>query len=380
VVRPAVRLFAGTLALALPLAAAAGCGAAKKRTVKQEFSSAISHLEKSESVSLTLRLDDGKGAVSTLAKKDGSAPAALVDDLLGSSITYTFGPGGDKKLKEVSKTTDLKAALKDVRLGFVFKDSKAVVGEIRLVEGTLYARADVKEIGRVATEGGVEDFDSGFDDFVDGAPEDVQPALLDAKAGKWLKLPLDDYLDKLKDLAGSFPTPSPGTDNSKVAKDLYAAVKPFIKVTDANDSSSNRVLNVDIAVRGAAKALLAKLQTEKSLPFADLLADASPSDVDDAVTDGTAKGTITLKSGHLTQVAVDIESIRSLDPEAEATNSLAGSKVVLDIDDSAKAVSAPTEDLSSIDVKDLIDGLVKDFFGGFSESFTSSLSSDELSG
>ena len=84
--RPA-RLIAGTLVLALPLAAAAGCGAVKKRSIKQELTSARSHLADSSAASFTLRLEDKQGSLAALAKKSGDVPDAAVKDLLGGSVT-----------------------------------------------------------------------------------------------------------------------------------------------------------------------------------------------------------------------------------------------------------------------------------------------------
>ena len=74
-------------------------------------------------------------------------------------------------------------------------------GEIRMVAGTLYAHVDLKEIGRLAKAGGVDDFDAQVDDAVTSADPSFAQGLRDVRAGKWIKLPLSDYLDKLKDLA-----------------------------------------------------------------------------------------------------------------------------------------------------------------------------------
>ena len=66
-----LRLLAGTLVLALPLAAAAGCGAEKKKTVKQEFAAAQSYLGDSKAASFTLRFDDAQGNFAKVINKDG---------------------------------------------------------------------------------------------------------------------------------------------------------------------------------------------------------------------------------------------------------------------------------------------------------------------
>ena len=70
-----------------------------------------------------------------------------------------------------------------------------------------------------------------------------------------------------------------------------------------------------------------------------------------------------------------IDSIRKLDPEASTTD-LAGSDVVLDVDDSADGVKAPTDNVSTVDVKATVESLFQDFFGGMSESFSGSATAE----
>jgi hypothetical protein len=362
-----LRLAAGTVALALPLAAAAGCGAEKRKTIKAEFASAASNLEGSKAASFTLRLDDAKGNLAKLAKKDGP-PAAVVDALLKGSITYTVDPVGDATFRSASLTgggADLKAALNKVNLAFVVRDGVADVAELRLVAGDLYAHVNLTEIGRLATLGGAKNFNQSLDDAVGSMDPQFAQGLTDVRAGKWLKLPLSKYLDQLQGLAGSIvpqlgaSTTGKKYDFNSLGKRAYAAVKPFVKVTDANDSSKDRVLDVNVQVRPALKALLSLLKGEKGLPFAGMLGKVLPSEIDKHVTDGIAHGTITLKSSHLKQVSVDIESIRTLSTDP-GTNTVAGARVVFDINDNAAALTAPT-DVSSLDIGQLLDGFLQNF-------------------
>ena len=372
------RLAAGTLLLALPLAAAAGCGAAKKRTIKQELVSARSHLAASSADAFTLRLDDAKGSLAKAATKDGSLTAAAAKDLLGSSITVTVDAASATSIKSVSpgaSESELKADLAKARFALQIKDAKATVAEIRLVDSTLFARVDVAEIDRVATEAGQDGVAQNVDDFIASAPREYQPALRDAKAGKWMKLPLADYIGKLKDVTKALPTPGPsaGTDGKKLENDVLTAVKPYVKVTDANDSSSDRVLDVKVDVRGAVKALLGVAKTTKGLPFADQIGAVDPAEVDKNVKSGTANGTIRLADGHLKQVAVDLGSSEALDASSD-THALAGSRLVVDVDDSADEVAAPTSNLSDVDVKALIDDLFQNLtqtFGGLTGDVSS---------
>ena len=391
--RPTTRLAAGSLMLALPLAAAAGCGVEKKRTIKSEFSTAGSNLQSSKAASFTLRIDDSKGKLAALAKSgehDSGADAAI-DDAFAGSITMTLDPTGAQTLADLGSAqrcdaskpkADLTAELKKINISIVVSDQKKALGEVRLVDGTLYAHVDLDEIGVVAQDGGVKNFDKKVDDAVSSADPKYAQALTDARAGKWLTLPLAKYADKFQDLAKSFSsqfgakngtTPATTcTDSKALSNDLFAAVKPYVKVTDANDSSSDRVLDVNVQARPALKAALAVVKAAKSLPFAALLAAAKPSDIDENVADGTAHGTIELSNGHLKQVSVDLESLRTLSPHAGKAT-VAGSSVVLDINDKADGLSAPTN-VSSFDVGALLDDLLNGMGTGMDNRLSGSSS------
>lgn len=365
------RLVAGSLALALPLVAAAGCGAAKKRSIKEELKAAGQHLADSSATSVTLRLTDGKGNLAKEAANGSDLDPSAVKDLLGSSVTYTFDGKSAAKVKSVDASaseSELKADLADVHLSLVVKDAVKALGEIRLVDSTLFARVDVAEIDKLAREAGSDGFASGFDDFISSAPAQYQPALKDVKAGKWMKLPLSGYVGKLQEGLKSLPSAAPKSELQGTGRQLLDAVKPYVKVTDANDSSSNRVLDVTVDARPAVKAALKVLQGAPGLPFASELKKVSGADVDKGLAAGKARGTITLSDGHLKQVAIDIDSIRRLDPKASTSTDLAGSDVVLDVDDSADAVTAPTDDVSGADVKALLEDLFSQFTSGFGTS------------
>ncbi|MGB8651995.1 MAG: hypothetical protein WCD35_15185 [Mycobacteriales bacterium] len=372
--RTAARLAAGTLALALPLTAAVGCGVEKKRTIKAEFASAQANFENSKATEVTLRLDDSKGSLEKIMTKgkDGM-PKAVAEAVLKGSISYTVDPAGDKTLKSMSagaSATDLSKQLEKVNLSVVVRDDKSALAELRLVAGTLYAHVDLAEIGRLAKAGGVSDFDQKLDGSIGSADPAFAKGLADVRAGKWIKLPLTKYLTQLQQLAGSMapggiPTPKPGFDGQAFGKKLFTAVKPYVKVTDANDSTSDRVLDVKVKVRPALKAALAVLQTDKDLPFVGMFGRVNAAEIDKNVTDGTAKGTITLKSGHLTQFAVDMESIRTLatDPGSDSVD---GGRVVVDVDDSASEVSAP-DNVSDFDLGKVLE----QFMQGFGSSSSS---------
>jgi hypothetical protein len=362
-----LRLVAGTLVLALPLAAAAGCGAEKKKTVRQEFNAAQDHLGDSKAASFTLKLGDAQGNLAKLMTKDGDTPPAVAQALLKGSITYVTDPVGDATLRSVQSGTvdpsDLKAALSKVNSSFVIRDDKADLVELRILAGDLYAHVNLTEIGALAKAGGEDDFDASLDDLGSEDPRLAQ-AITDVRAGKWLKLPVSKYLDQLQDIAGSItgatPKPSKAYDFSQLGSKAYAAVKPYVKVTDANDSSEDRVLDVTVQARPALKALVRVLQAEKDLPFAGFLSDAD-TDIDKGVKDGVAKGTITLHESHLTGVSVDLESLRQLSTDP-GTDSFAGVQIRVEVDDSADELDTPT-DISKADLGAMLEDLLSSFFG-----------------
>jgi hypothetical protein len=372
------RLTAVALALALPLVGVAGCGAQKKRTIKAELQSAADHIAASEAMSVTFRLGDPSGTVKAnlIDGAESADEKALTPTLLGSSVTYTVDPVGNATLKDSPQgcgTTEreLRDSLEKVNFSLVLNSDVKPLGELRMVDGTLYVHVDLAEIRRLAAIGGTKDFDAQLDDF---AAEDaeLEKAVADVRAGKWVKVPVGEYIDRLQELAESFtdamgeegatPKAAP-LDCNAVGKDVFSAIKPHIKVTDANNSSSDRVLDVAVQVRPALKAAVAALKGSKHPMLGEALEDFDPAEIDKEVADGVAKGTVKLSDGHLKQVTIDLESARVLDPKASG-KPLTGGSVVIDVDDTAEELKAPTN-LSSFD----LGKAVEDFFEGFEEGF-----------
>ena len=372
--RTSTRLAAGTLALVLPLSAVAACGAEKKKTVKAEFESAQQHLADSKAASFTLRVDDSKDALAALmTEEEDGLSKEVAAAILGGSVTYVVDPVGDATLGESSSAalspTDVAGALKKVNVAFVVKDDKGLLGEIRLVDGVLYAKVVYAEVKRLAELGGAEDVDAELDSAVADGPPELAQIVKDVKAGKWLKLDTTAFADQLKELSdglvtgfGASPAPSAEPfDSEALGKRLYDAVKPYVTVTDANDSSKDRVLDVKVQARPALKAALKILAATDDLPFPNVFADIDPAEVDDNVKEGTAKGQIRLSDSHLKQVSVDIESIRVLSTDP-GDKSVAGSSVVFDVDDSIDELKAPG-DVSSVDLAELVQQFLDGFAG-----------------
>lgn len=373
------RLTAVALALTLPLVAVAGCGAEKKRTIKAELQSAADNISGSKAMSVTFRLVDPSGTVKASALKSAESPEdkALTPPLLGGSVTYTVDPVGNAALKDSPQgcgTTEkeLRDSLDKVNFSWVVKDDLKPLGELRMVAGTLYINVDLTEAGRLAALGGTKDFDAQLDEFAGEDPE-LAKVVADVRAGKWVKVPIGQYIDRIKELAESFsetmgddaatPSPAATVDCQALGKDVFAALKPHIKVTDANNDSADRLLDVTVQVRPAVKAAVEAIKNSKNLLFGEALEDFDSTEIDKELKDGVAKGTIRLSDGHLKQVTIDLESVRVLDPDA-STTPLTGGSVVIDVDDSADELVAPT-DVSAFDLGTFLE----DFFEGFDESF-----------
>lgn len=362
-----LRLAAGTLALALPLAAAAGCGVAKKRTVKAEFASAQTNLESSRSASFTLRVTDAQGRLKKLAVEDGALADTVADALVGSSVTVTVDPAGDRTLAQLSAagTSPTASSLKTGNVSFLVRDDKTEIGEVRVVAGVLYLHVDLEEVGRLVKAGGGGDIDSQLDSLGTDGPPEIPALIKDLRAGKWISLDAGKYVEQLtqlgQQLLGASPSPAP-FDAKGLGSDLLAAVKPYVTVTDANDSSADRVLDVAVQARPAVKAALAVLQANKQLPFASLLAGVMPTDIDQNLADRTARGQVTLADGHLRSFSLDLESLRTLAPKPGTTN-LSGVALKVEVDDRADEVTAPT-DVSSVK----LDALLQQLLDGLSSS------------
>lgn len=364
------KILVGILAVALPFAAVAGCGAEKKRTIKAEIRSAADSLQTSKSASMTFRIKDEQGNVAKTADDD-DIPKEIVKTMLASSISFTIDPVGKQVLQDLEvqhlSVDELKAALKDVNLSLLVRSDQADISELRLIDGTLFAHINLKEINRLAVLAGEDPIDDALDEAFGGEPE-LAKGLADVRAGKWLKLPIGDYIQRFKDLAQSFstgeeptPTTTTGPDYFALGEKLFTAAKPYIKVTDANDSTAERVLDVKVQARPALKAMLAVLKAAKDLPMADDLRDVVPSDIDENVKDGFAKGTITLKDSHFSQLSIDMESVRLLDPTDKGPT-VSGGHVIVDVDDSADEVTAPT-DVSSFDIGEILESVLSEFEG-----------------
>lgn len=358
------RLAAMTALVALPLAAAVGCGKAadsKKASVQDTLQKAADNLQASGAASFTLHLDDPAGKLKRSATSATTSPltAGQADALLGGTVTVTYDPVAGKTLADVQKlpaTTPLADRLKSVNVAMSVKADGGSVAEVRLVDGDLYARVGLDTISDLAKKGGSSGIDGQIEQFASSAPAQLAPLVADVRAGRWLKLPLAPYAPQLDALLKAQPSATPGATSG-----LVAAVTPFVTVTDAGSKDGADVLDVTVQAKQALKAVAGSIAAMTAgLPGASSLNTAQL----DGLGDGTVDGQVFLKDDHLTRMTLDLGSAVRLRPaSASPAPDVAGSLLTLDVDDSADEVTAPT-DVSSADVASLVQQALAAFGGG----------------
>ena len=356
---PLARRLTALALLALPLGAAAGCGAtpsAVRSNVEAELQQASTHLQDSRSTSMTLRFEDPQGtAKKALTSGDDPARPALADALLGGTVSITVDPTGERTLRDVRGAgPDVPVAeqLELANLAFSISADGGALAQVRIVGGDLYVSADVSRIFALAEKAGDVDASQQLEALVGQAPPQLMPVLRDLQAGRWLKLPLAKYATQLDRLARTQPPPS--ADPEELGNDLLAAVRPFVTVTDAGGEDGARVLDVQVQARKALEAVLDTIRSvSPTVPGLDELDSAALPEI----TDGTVDGQVLLQDGHLTRVTLDLASVGRLAPEGERSPELAGTRLALDVDDTADEVVVP-DDVSGVDVGEVVQGLI----------------------
>lgn len=352
------------VAAALPLVTLVGCGQAAQSTrasVQSDLQKASDHLLDSKAMAVILSVQDSKGTLRNGLLADADPPpAAVVDSLLGGTVSVTIDPTGDRTVRDLQKASPSMSSaeqLKAVNASFVVSADGGPVVELRLADGDVYARVDLDRLTSLAAKGGGEDdLSTSLEQLESSAGPKLQPLVTDLKAGRWVKVPLAQYADRLAELGRSSgsPTPTPSVDGQQLSDDLLAAVRPFVQVTDAGGDGGERLIDVRIQAKQALRALLDTLK--RSLPAAAGL-DQLDSSAADKLRDGTVDGRVTLKDQHLTSVTADLASLVKVAPEDPTVPDLTGSSLKLSVDDSADAVDVPG-DVSSYDVGPLLESLL----------------------
>ncbi|RKS75693.1 hypothetical protein CLV35_2170 [Motilibacter peucedani] len=367
------RLVAGgavSLALVGTLTA---CGSVDDKLAARD---AMHNLRDAKAASFTLDLDDPKGElVSVATSADDERAARLAEDAV---IRVTIDPAGDTTLGESSKQgatpspDPVESLKKSGTLELVWSDGSTQVAAVRLVDGVLFARLDPQAWEKAT--GSALPLDAAtapqFATVVDGL-----------KAGKWLKLDLAGAYAKAK-AAGLLDSVAGATGTTPQALDpgaLRALGRDLVDAadltTDVSQDGDKTLVKYQVDVK---KSLLAALDVVTEPQYSTLFGRSiSASELTQARTsigklpDGTpVTGTATVESKHLTRATVDLAGIAKLSQDAKAS-AITTAKLVVDIDDSPKAVSSPDAgDTVALDT--LVDMALAAAKGGMGGAFSGS--------
>lgn len=377
------RLGAAATAFVLPLALVA-CGGGNDNSKEPTPNSsdgtsngdAISAIQAgfedvldAEELTLELSLVDTEGNLKKALDSDTDI-AKVSDLIIGGKVRLSIDPAGEATLRDLSgfgAGADIAEALKATNFGLAVAAEGDDFVQLRLVEGALYAKADLDKIDKIATQAGESGLAEAIDQFgASGSP--FAEVLQDVQAGKWLKLDLLPFLSAFGGLANSFAPSGPAsasaeaTDNGgQLVEDLIAAVLPAITATGDDGS-----YEIDINARQALTAVAGVFTMSSFLPGLENAVD--PLEFSDVPADGVLQGTVTLDGGSIQEITLDLESINSVVPPEDRTDSpLTGSFLKLTVDDEAKEISVP-DNVSSVDLKKLIGQFFAQAFSGFGGS------------
>lgn len=354
------------LALAVTGAiAVAGCGAAG--SLRADNAHAKSSLQAAKSLSVTLGFSDPDGKLAKAIRSgDSTTTQAQAAAVIGATISFTVSANGGRTLfAKGDPNQPLSHQVKQSNFDLTVSGLGGKLAEIRLVDGILYATSDIAAVKKAADLGG-PGAGAQVDAFLTSVPPQLKQGADDLKAGKWLKVPIATYVEQLQKLAkaggGAAPDPAKARGYAKLGKDLQAAIKPNIGLTDLGATGDSRNVSIDIKVKQALTAVLGVLSSDAAtlglpaglIPKGDALEDVS---------DKTLSATLTITRGHYTKLSVPFAGLAGLDAHPSTSVPPFGSSaIVLQLDDSAAPVIAPTN-VSSFDIGALIDQFVSQFGG-----------------
>ena len=343
-----------------------GCGSVQKLNAKDSVTDALSSFEKAKSATFTVSLDTTAADVAAISKAQGE-PMSKSDQktfakVLAGDVVFsveaadgkTFGDSA-KAGSDTAGSGDLQALLGDpAKLSKLLKEQGAFAMSVRLsgdalvdlrsVDGKIYARANVKQILKLA--GQKPDL---VDEQLSGLPPAMAP-LAKAAKGEWVALDLAKAAAAAKDsgLLNALPTsaPSPSVDAAKVQKlmdDLKKAYQEKATITDLGENGD----------RGKGYRLGAPAKQVAEAISGDLIAlvgKESETEIRKTITeipDKTFSVDLWVKDDNLSAVSLDLTQFL----EKPAT----GHKLAVDIDIDVNSgkVEAPSG-ATEIDVKELL--------------------------
>lgn len=369
--RAPLRLAAAAGALGIALTAGvSACGTVDSKLAARD---GLDNLKKAKAASFTLSFDDPKAELVAVSESEEDKKAARVAE--ESSLRIVVDPAGSTSLSQAQKgsaanSTDAEAALKNsgtIEISWSHKDTQ--VATLRMIDGVVYVRLDVAAYE--SATGTKVPLDAGENPMFATVLEGV-------KAGKWLRLDLPQayakakkagLLDKAGALTGgTMPQTLDPTKARALANDLLAAAD-VQKTVSADGDKTLVKYSMD-----AKSSLLKAIDVLAKPDYATLFGPTSSAqDLDSARTevrqlpDGKpVTGTATVVKKHLTQLTVNLDNVAALTKDEKASQ-IKTARLVLDIDDTPKAVAVPgAQDVVSLDT--LVDlalgGIAKSTSGG----------------
>ena len=344
--------------------AVAGCGAAG--SLRADNAHAKSSFKTAKSLSVTLGFSDPDGKLAKAIRSGDNTTPTQAAAVIGGTVSFTMSANGGRTLfAKGDPTRPLSQQVKQGNFDLTVNGLGGKLVEIRLVDGILYAASDIAAVKKAADLGG-PGAGGQVDEFFNSVPPQLKQGSDDLRAGKWLKVPIATSVKQLQKLAqaggGGAPDPAKARGYAKLGKDLQAAITPNIGLTDLGATGDTRNVSIGIKVKQSLKAVLGVLDSDAAtlglppglIPKGDALKDVS---------DKTLSATLTITRGHYTKLSVPFAGLAALDAHpSSAVPPLGKSAIVLQLDDSAEPVSAPTN-VSSFDIGSLLDQFIQRFSG-----------------
>ena len=220
------RLIAG-LTVTMLLMAACGSATSKDASPTEVLNGALDDLEAAESLTTTFSLISTPESLQAAASEDGSElSAGDAAKILDSSLTVS------------GKTSGAADAPAEVILNIAGID----VIEVRVVDATLYARADVNALAE--TFGGdPAEIDAVADQLAAGGMTYVKAAV----DGQWVAL--QGFKQLVEGYAGQSAQPEASDEDKQLLEQFTASIRDNASVTDAGSDDAGRHLVASVPLR-----------------------------------------------------------------------------------------------------------------------------------
>jgi hypothetical protein len=320
------RFFSVLLAAGLVLGACggdSGGGPDPADDPKGALTTAVENLGEYEGVEFTFSVDSTPDDLAAVSEGDLTEEQA--DLILNSSIN----------VKSVQGET-----LEDTQAEFVVDIDGSLI-EVRFVNGTLYARGDVRDLvdkfggDQAEVDQAVEEGSAQFD-FVEPLAE-----------GEWVGF--EGFEELSQQMGGALPTPDPEMQK-KFADDVAKAVADSATVTEEGTDDAGTHLVADVNIQDLYGALQESFASLTSVPGAELPPESEIPDENIAID-------FWVDDGYLTQVGFDFLQVAKLegsDPVPEGVDEFG---LLFEIEEFTDGVDEP-DAASTVNLQELMGGLM----------------------